>query len=121
MHLCETKGALILMCMREWTFGRTGWVAPVLAALLATSCGGSTPAPTPAPDPAEDEAAVVERARGIHDRVMTIDSHDDIPGDFATPDVDPGVRGDRQVDLPKMEEGGLDAAFFIVYVGPRTR
>jgi len=61
------------------------------------------------------------RARGIHERLLTIDTHDDIPPNFATPEVDPGVRGDRQVDLPKMREGGLDAAFFIVYVGQTER
>src|SRR3712207_7281341 len=55
-------------------------------------------------------------------RVITIDTHDDIPFNFATPEVDPGVRGARQVDLVKMREGGLDVAFFAVYVGqgPRT-
>lgn len=64
----------------------------------------------------------VARAREIHRRVLTIDTHDDIPFDFATPEVDPGVRGQRQVDLPRMREGGLDVAFFIVFVGqtPRT-
>ena len=60
-------------------------------------------------------------ARAIHARVLTIDTHDDIPFDFATPSVDPGVRGDRQVDIPKMREGGLDAGFFVVYVGQGKR
>jgi membrane dipeptidase len=53
--------------------------------------------------------------------VITIDTHDDIPANFATEEVDPGERGERQVDLPKMREGGLDAAFFIVYVGQTER
>lgn len=63
-----------------------------------------------------------EKALAIHKRVLTIDTHDDIPFNFATPEVDPGVRGERQVDLPKMREGGLDVGFFIVFVGqtPRT-
>ena len=69
----------------------------------------------------DDAPALLERARGIHERVLTIDTHDDIPFDFATEDVDPGVRGPRQVDLPKMVEGGLDAEFFIVYVGQGAR
>ncbi len=59
-------------------------------------------------------------ARAIHERTITIDTHDDIPFDFATENADPGVRGDRQVDIPKMIEGGLDAGFFIVYV-PQAR
>jgi membrane dipeptidase len=69
-----------------------------------------------------DDPALVARARELHRRVLTIDTHDDIPSNFATPEVDPGVRGERQVDLPKMREGGLDVGFFIVFVGqsPRT-
>ena len=64
-----------------------------------------------------DAPPLVTRARAIHERVLTIDTHDDIPLNFATAQVDPCVRGPRQVDLPKMEEGGLDAGFFVVYVG----
>ena len=67
------------------------------------------------------DADLETRARAIHERVLTIDTHDDIPFNFATPEVDPGVRGDRQVDLVKMREGGLDVGFFIVYVGQTER
>ncbi len=66
------------------------------------------------------DAELIARARAIHERTITIDTHDDIPFDFATASADPGVRGDRQVDIPKMIEGGLDAGFFIVYV-PQTQ
>jgi membrane dipeptidase len=85
-------------------------LALATAALLA-GCVGAT-----------REEADVARAREIHDRVLTLDTHVDIPFNYATDEVDPGVRGRAQVDLPKMREGGLDAAFFIVYVGqgPRT-
>jgi membrane dipeptidase len=69
---------------------------------------------------ANDE--LVERARRIHAAVITIDTHDDIPGNFATDAVNPCTGSRMQVDLPKMREGGLDVGFFIVYVGqsPRT-
>jgi membrane dipeptidase len=67
----------------------------------------------------EVDEELVARARAIHERVIAIDTHDDIPFDFATDEVDPGVRGDRQVDIPKMIEGGLDMTFFAVYV-PQT-
>ncbi len=67
------------------------------------------------------EGELVARARTIHENVVTIDTHDDLPQGFATPEADPGVRGEHQVDLPKMEEGGLDTAFFIVYVRQRER
>ena len=68
-----------------------------------------------------NEAVLEKKARAIHDRVLTLDTHIDIPFDFATPAVDPGVRGNFQVDLPKMEEGGLNAGFWIVYVGQTER
>ena len=89
-----------------------------------TSCSSGGPAGTPPPETilaAETEAQLVERAQAIHERVLTIDTHDDIPFNFATSEVDPGMSADRQVDLPKMREGGLDAAFFIVYVGQTAR
>jgi membrane dipeptidase len=72
-----------------------------------------------APDLSESE--IESLARGIHDRVITVDTHVDIPTNFATEAADPGVRGRFQNDLPKMREGGLDAAFFIVYVGQGER
>jgi membrane dipeptidase len=64
---------------------------------------------------------LIARAREIHESTLTIDTHDDIPPNFATAEVDPGVRGDRQVDIPKMQEGGLDVAFFVVYMGQTER
>jgi microsomal dipeptidase-like Zn-dependent dipeptidase len=67
------------------------------------------------------EEEILATATEIHQRVITIDTHDDIPFNFATEEVDPGVRGDRQVDIPKMTEGGLDAGFFVVYVGQTER
>ena len=67
------------------------------------------------------EEKIVAKAKEIHERVLTIDTHDDIPSNFATEEVDPGVRGDRQVDIPKMQDGGLDAGFFVVYVGQTKR
>ena len=63
------------------------------------------------------DAALVARARPIHDRVIALDTHDDInPRDFTT-ERNYTQRLENQVNLPKMKEGGLDASFFIVYVG----
>ena len=65
----------------------------------------------------EADAALVARARAIHDRVIALDTHNDInPRDF-TAEHNYTQRLDTQVNLPKMVEGGLDASFFIVYVG----
>ena len=69
--------------------------------------------------PAESEADLLARAHAIHDRIITIDTHDDIEDDFANT-VDP-LNADRQVNLEKMKAGGLDVAFFVVYVGQRER
>jgi membrane dipeptidase len=71
---------------------------------------------------AADESALMEKARQIHERVLTVDTHVDIPLDYATQKNDPGGFSALQVDLPKMRAGGLDAPFFIVYTpqGPLT-
>ena len=68
------------------------------------------------------EQELTAYAMAVHERVLTLDTHDDIPFNYATDEVDPGVRGSMQVDLPKMREGLLDVGTFIVYVGqtPRT-
>ena len=64
------------------------------------------------------DPALVARARAIHDRVITLDTHVDInPVEFAGKARNYTERLDTQVNLPKMEQGGLDAAFFVVYVG----
>jgi membrane dipeptidase len=63
------------------------------------------------------DSALVVKARAIHDRVMTLDTHVDInPANF-TPDRNYTQRLPTQVNLPKMEEGGLDAVFFSIFVG----
>ena len=72
-------------------------------------------------DPAQmSETELRATAEAIHDAVITIDSHDDIPFDFATETVDP-LNGVRQVNLEKMRAGGLDVGFFIVFVGQTER
>jgi membrane dipeptidase len=58
--------------------------------------------------------------RILHSAALTLDTHVDIPLDFATDAVDP-LDADLQANLLKMQEGGLDAAFFIVYVGQTAR
>jgi membrane dipeptidase len=101
-------------------FARLVLLAFVSASTLsAAACGGGNG--SGADTDASAGTDLESRARAIHERVISIDTHDDIPLDFATPDVDPGVRDGRDVTLPKMREGGLDVAFFVVYVGQRER
>src|SRR5688500_13257485 len=60
---------------------------------------------------------VVARARAIHDRVIALDTHNDINPQNFTAECNYTMRLTTQVNLPKMKEGGLDVSFFIVYVG----
>lgn len=79
-------------------------LACLLAAFIAAPVGAQEAADVP-----------VATARAMHDALLTLDTHVDIGGDYATHVLDPGGFTLAQVDLPKMRAGGLDAAFFIVY------
>ena len=77
------------------------------------------------------DAQLLERARRIHRAAVTLDTHKDISTSLASAELpddpkeaerarlrnDPTVWGTNQVDFPKMRAGGLDVAFYIVYVG----
>ena len=63
------------------------------------------------------EKELLSRAKEIHKNVITLDTHVDINRkDFTKKKNYGSLLEKNQVDLPKMEEGGLDAVFFIVYV-----
>lgn len=80
---------------------------------------------------ASPDETLIEKVRGIHERVLTLDTHKDISAALATSRsgdderareayrkrFDPTVRGSNQVDFPKSREGGYDCAFYVVYVG----
>ena len=64
------------------------------------------------------EAALMAKAEAIHKKTLTLDTHVDIsPGDFQIGQLNYSQRLSTQVDLTKMEAGGLDAVFFSIYVG----
>jgi membrane dipeptidase len=75
-----------------------------------------------------DKTGILEkRAAGIHHNVITIDSHTDTPLRMMQKGFDMSARHDARkeyikIDFPRMKEGGLDGAFFGVFVsqGPRT-
>ncbi|MGB5369133.1 MAG: dipeptidase [Flavobacteriaceae bacterium] len=79
-----------------------------LLTLLIFSCAKSEKKP---------EATLEERARQIHEAIITIDTHDDINVKNFTDSINYTQRLQTQVNLPKMKEGGLDVAWFIVYTG----
>ncbi|HSV88937.1 MAG TPA: membrane dipeptidase, partial [Bacteroidales bacterium] len=68
-----------------------------------------------------------QKAARIHQRILTVDTHVDTPLHMLDRDFDvsqrhePGERG-AKLDFPRMREGGLDAAFFAVFLwqGPLT-
>jgi membrane dipeptidase len=60
-------------------------------------------------------------AAAIHQRVITFDAQMDIPADFMLGEKDVGSDTPMQVDLPKMDAGGLDGAAFVVFVGQGER
>lgn len=97
---------------------------PIAATLLLSALALAS-AQTPAPD------AIAERARDLHRAAIVIDTHIDTTGrllDATWSFLDrhePPVRGaaspggrpaGNHVDLPRMREGGLDAAFFSIFI-----
>ena len=103
-------------------------VSTVLMAVLAfgiSACNEPAEVATsvveaPAANEQESDASLVERARAIHDRVVTIDTHADINTGNFTETVNYTMNLDTQVNLVKMAAGGLDVAWFIVYTGQST-
>ncbi len=94
----------------------TGMVS--VAALLLVSCGEQGSGSSDGDMAAGQDNSV----EAIHERVITLDTHVDIHEDMTfDPVYDPGTDTQQQVDLGKMEAGGLDSAFFIVYVGQDVR
>ena len=88
----------------------------VMLALLVISCGGSDTTESAEPE-LLSEQQLIEKAKGIHERVITLDTHDDIDTDNFVEDRNYTMDLDNQVTLPKMNAGGLDVAWFIVYTG----
>ena len=83
----------------------------LIAAALAVLTGGLLSAQP------QGEQELAARARTIHERVITLDTHNDIDPQNFTRGCNYTMRLTNQVNLPKMKEGGLDVSFMIVYVG----
>ncbi|QKZ14053.1 dipeptidase [Spirosoma sp. KUDC1026] len=72
-----------------------------------------------------EDPALVQKAKKIHERAFTVDTHADTPmlltrnGFDITKENDPKT---SKVDFPRMRRGGLDGIFWAVYLGqgPRT-
>lgn len=67
------------------------------------------------------EAQTFHKAKDLHKKILSVDTHCDTPLEFKKSGFDIGKREINQVNIPKMEEGMLDAIFFAAYTaqGPR--
>jgi membrane dipeptidase len=65
----------------------------------------------------QQKTDLAEKAKQIHERILTLDTHDDINVKYFTDSLNYTMDTDTQVNLPKMQAGGLDVAWFIVYTG----
>jgi len=63
------------------------------------------------------ETEFFEKARAIHEKVITIDTHNDINISNFTDSLNYTMNLNTQINIPKMEEGALDVGWFIVYTG----
>ncbi|WP_111631060.1 dipeptidase [Larkinella arboricola] len=93
------------------------WLYPTLLACLSTGVSLA----------ADDDKELLKKAKKIHEKAFTVDTHADTPmllsrGGFdVTKENDPRTTNSK-VDYPRMRKGGLDAIFWAVYLGqgPRT-
>ncbi len=85
-----------------------------LAALILMLFGCSQPKST---ETTLTEEELIAKAKGIHERVITMDTHNDITTSNFTAETNYTQPLNTQVNLPKMEAGGLDVSWMIVYTG----
>jgi len=69
------------------------------------------------------EEQIINRAKLIHKKALTIDTHVDIlNAQYATKERDPGIDNPKlKCDLVKMNKGGMDGVFLAVYVEQKKR
>lgn len=72
------------------------------------------------------EQDLSQQVQTLHNEIISIDTHTDTPLNFLDEDFDIGKVNDfdatrSRIDLPRMKEGRLDAAFFAVFVGQGPR
>lgn len=60
---------------------------------------------------------LLKKAKIIHKNIITLDTHCDIDVKNFTESINYSNNIDTQCNIPKMEIGGLDVAWFIVYTG----
>jgi len=66
------------------------------------------------------EEALIAKAKKIHQNIITLDTHNDISVINFTDSINYSKDIDTQVNIPKMEKGGLDVTWLIVYTAQGT-
>ena len=96
---------------------RLGAVVSASLVLVLAAC-------TPAGRPVRlDDDALRAKAMALHDRILSVDTHCDTPGNMLRANWSIADRhvlgqpGSGLIDLPRMKEGRLDALFFGAFVG----
>ena len=116
-HLAAPSRRDILSEKPMFRHSRVPRVSTTLLILAALAACATNPAPATTSTSTSDDAFMA-RARALHERLLTIDTHVDIdPQNFQVGKLNYAHRLNTQVDLTKMEQGGLDAIFFSIYVG----
>ena len=64
-----------------------------------------------------DKKTHIEKAKSIHNNIITLDTHCDIDVLNFTDSINYSQNLNTQCSIPKMESGGLDVAWFVVYTG----
>lgn len=64
-----------------------------------------------------DKNKLFEKANKIHNNIITLDTHCDINLKNFTDSINYSQNLNTQCNIPKMEAGGLDVAWFIVFTG----
>ncbi len=69
-----------------------------------------------------NDKQILAKAKAIHKKALTIDTHVDIESTYATEELDPGIDNPKlRCDLVKMDKGDVDAVFLAVYVAQTKR
>ena len=67
------------------------------------------------------KAETFQKAKDIHSRILSVDTHTDTPLWFTRGDFSVGKRKSNQVNIQKMEEGKLDSQFLAIFLAQKER
>lgn len=100
---------------------RSAWLGS--ATLLVAGCasfGLGDQTTETAPEIGGANAAPLSEARALHENLLVMDTHLDTPANFSNPDF--SLIGDQsfadtgtQIDLARMQRGGLDGGFWVIF------